>query len=227
MFLPSSTTTHNQTQSLEKITSSSRASVEADIIKYKSFFDSVDTYDLMVRVSTWSNGQFTTEDQYFEENPYDDVDYGNAFFSQLETKKDLFLSIYLSSDHDFTEYNRSGTHLELFRPLIYICGTGFEDNGLWQADNGLWLAIFPNDQPDAIDNEFHHIAQISIPILIDKGLISKEQKNLCIHTEFFDPDFGLGGEHKKWVFNEVTIESFKIEALMKELKDKGIDYTYP
>jgi hypothetical protein len=86
---------------------------------------------------------------------------------------------------------------------------------------------FPNDAPAVIDNEFHHFAQLSIPIIIEKGLISKEQKNLCIHTEFFDSDFGLGGEHKKWVFNEVTIESFKIEALMKELKDKGIDYTYP
>jgi hypothetical protein len=221
MFIPSSTTTYNQTQSLEKITSSTRASVEADIIKYKSFFDSVDTDVLMVRVATSPGGQFTSEEQYFEENPYRDVDYGNAFFSQLETKKDLFLSIYLSSDHDFTEYYRPLKQLELFRPLIYICGTSF-------GENKLWLAIFPNDQPDVIDNNFHHIAQISIPILIDKGLISKEQKDLCIHTAFFNPDsdFG-GGEHKKWVFNDVTIESFEIEALMKELKGKGVDYPYP
>jgi hypothetical protein len=221
MFLPSITTTHNQTQSLEKITSSTRASVEADIIKYKSFFDSVDTSLLMVRVTTIPAGQFTTENEYFEVKIIHREYYGNTFFSQLETKKDLFLSIYLSSDHDFTEYNRSEEHLVLFRPIIYICETGFS------RDNRLWLAIFPNDQPDVIDNQFHHIAQISIPILIDKGLISKEQKNLCIHTEFRDTDFGLGGEHKKWVFNEVTIESFKIEALMKELKDKSIDYPYP
>jgi hypothetical protein len=220
MFLPSSTTTHNQTQSLEKITSSSRASVEADIVKYKSFFDSVDTNILMVRVTTIPAGQFTTENEYFEEKTSHRDYYGNAFFSQLETQKDLFLSIYLSSDHDFTEYYRPVKHLELFRPIIYICGTSFKYNRLL-------LAIFPNDQPDAIDNEFHHIAQISIPILIDKGLISKEQKALCIYTAFFNPDLDLGGEHKKWVFNEVTIESFKIEALMKELKDKGIDYPYP
>jgi hypothetical protein len=146
--------------------------------------------------------------------------YGNTFFSQLETQKDLFLSIYLSSDHNFTEYRRPSKHLELFRPFIYICGTSFKGNRLW-------LTIFPNDQPDVIDNKFHHIAQISIPILIDKGFISNEQKDLCIHTAFFNPDLDYGGEHNKWAFNEVTIESFKIEAFMKELKDKGIDYPYP
>jgi hypothetical protein len=172
----------------------------------------------MVRVTTAPAGQFTTEDEYFEKKTNHVAYYGNTFFSQLETQKDLFLSIYLSSDHDFTEYYRAVKHLELFRPLIYICGTSFS------GDNRLWLAIFPNDQPDVIDNQFHHIAQISIPILIDKGLISNEQKDLCIHTAFFDSDFDLGGEHKEWFFNEVTIESFILEALMKELKDKGIVY---
>jgi len=216
-----------QTQQVEKLGTTLRSEVEADIVAQNDFFNSV-THQFSRPIIRLGIGQFHSEKGIVEFNrPGFFVDkprlpwfYGVGFFQDFTSDQDQFLSIHLISDHDFTVYNTSSdeAYTALLVPNIYICDNSVQEVG---------LAIFPNNKMVFSDNQFHHIAQISIPVLISRGLISEPQKALCIHTyyDFKEPDFS--GDKFYWHFNDIRIEPYEVQAVMDGLKAQGIEYIYP
>jgi len=215
-----------QTQRLENLSATSRVEVEKDIVAHNAFFD---TFTGSFPPKVWRghdpDGEFHSEiasanhSGFFVDSPNIPTFYGVGFFHDFSVEQDQFLSIYLSSDHDYTEYGRdSSPSFDLFVPRLYVCD---------QRIQAVELALIPNDNPAVSDGEFHYVAQTSIPILISRGLISQPQKPLCLTTVYAFSEPAWGGDYYIWEFNDIRIEPYEIQAVMNGLKAQGIEYVYP
>jgi len=214
---------HNyQLQRIEKLDTTPRLKVEEDIVTYTNFFDRFPLPVVRLGIGQFHSEKGVAEFRrpgFFVDAPDLPWFYGVGFFRDFTIDQDVFLSIYLSSDHNFTVYNNgSSPFLDLIVPRLYVCGN---------FRQGVELAVFPNNKINSSDGQFHHVAQISIPILISQGLISRSQQSLCIKTSYYFKGADFFGDHFYWDFNEIQIEPYKIQAVMDGLKAQGVEYVYP
>jgi len=156
--------------------------------------------------------------------------YGQDFFKDITNSHDLFLTINLSSDYDYKNWNDDKKKFSdrLLPQNIKTCN----------SNNYFNLFTYPNTETAIADNLHHITIHASIPVLINRGIIKEKgkQQDLClsardVSSECIDPPAfcittGLC-RYRTWDYQEVRIEANQIETIMKNLKDQGIEYDYP
>lgn len=140
-------------------------------------------------------------------------DYGKIFFETIPEEQDMFLTLDFSLDAGLPNSYHVVTK-------VSIC----ERDEL--IENAL---LYQNQSPSVEDNLLHKKASISIPALIDMGVIvdANTSEDLCfITTGSRLEDYEMCSREIAWHFNEVRINGEEIIQVITDLKSKGINFDY-
>jgi len=210
---------YDQTHYIERLSTTTREEVERDSDQNERYFDIAS--GLFYDTDYSQGGEYYNGYQWHHPENQPNT-YGKDFYAQFSVEQDQFLTLFLASDHDYQD----GRSSVLFIPEINFC------EGPVRIRGSLSTRIYPNTSDTEIADSLHRFkAQISIPILIAKGVIQPEgsQKALCVTAKGFisQGDVCSNSVNKNWRYNEIRIEANEIESIMNDLKAQGIEYDYP